>query len=109
MAKISAVERNKKRRELSQRFAAKRKALKGIIMDKSLPLEDRFVAQLRLAELPRNASPTRIRNRREVSGRPRGYYRKFRMSRIALRELARSEERRVGKEWVSTCRSRWSR
>src|SRR3546814_17227980 len=56
MAKISAVERNKKRRELSQRFAAKRKALKGIIMDKSLPLEDRFVAQLRLAELPRNAS-----------------------------------------------------
>ncbi|MFN4090198.1 MAG: 30S ribosomal protein S14 [Alphaproteobacteria bacterium] len=88
MAKISAVERDKKRRKMAERFAPKRKALKAIIKDKDVPLEDRFVAQLRLAELPRNASPTRIRNRCEVSGRPRGYYRKFRMSRIALRELA---------------------
>ena len=88
MAKSSAVERNNKRRRLAKRFGDKRDALKSIIMDKTIPLEDRFVAQLRLAELPRNGSPTRIRNRCEVSGRPRGYYRKFRMSRIALRDLA---------------------
>ncbi len=88
MAKISAVQRDMKRRKLAQKFSGKREALKAIIKDKSIPLEDRFVAQLRLAELPRNASPTRIHNRCEVTGRPHGYYRKFRMSRIALRELA---------------------
>ncbi len=88
MAKISAVQRDKKRRKLAQKYSGKREALKAIIKDKTIPLEDRFVAQLRLAELPRNASPTRIHNRCEVTGRPHGYYRKFRMSRIALRELA---------------------
>lgn len=87
MAKISAVEKNKARRKLVSRYAAKRSALKAIIMDKSTPIEERFKAQLQLAALPRNSSKTRIRNRCEVTGRPRAYYRKLGMSRIALREL----------------------
>jgi small subunit ribosomal protein S14 len=87
MAKTSSIEKNKQRRILSKRYAAKRAALKAIVKNQDLPLEDRFNASLKLAELPRNASPTRIRNRCEFSGRPRGYYRKLKLSRIALREL----------------------
>ena len=88
MAKKSAVERNKKRRRLTARDAEKRKALKEIANDRDLPMEERFNARLRLAKMNRNGSAVRIRNRCELSGRPRGYYRKFRISRIALRELA---------------------
>jgi small subunit ribosomal protein S14 len=87
MAKKSAVNRNEKVKVLVQRFAARREALKAIANDESLPLEDRFEARLKLAELPRSSSKTRIRNRCEVTGRPRAYYRKLKMSRIALREL----------------------
>lgn len=87
MAKVSAVEKNKKRRKLVAQYASKRAALKAIVMDKSRPMEERFKAQLKLAALPRNSSKTRIRNRCEVTGRPRGYYRELGMSRIALREL----------------------
>jgi small subunit ribosomal protein S14 len=88
MAKTSAIERDKKRRRLSDRFRAKRKALKEVTRDKDVAAEDRFAAQLKLAELPRNSSRTRVRNRCELTGRPRAYYRKFRISRIMLRELA---------------------
>lgn len=87
MAKKSAVNRNEKVKLLVQRYAARREALKAIANDDSLPLEDRFEARLKLAELPRSSSKTRIRNRCEVTGRPRAYYRKLKMSRIALREL----------------------
>ena len=88
MAKVSATEKNKHRKELVDRFANKRAALKAIIMDRSKPMDERFRAQLKLNELPRNSSKTRIRNRCEVTGRPRGYYRKLRMCRNQLRELA---------------------
>jgi small subunit ribosomal protein S14 len=88
MAKTSSVDKNRKRTALVKRLAPKRARLKAIAADKSLPLEDRFNARLKLAELPRNSSATRIRNRCELSGRPRGYYRKFKLSRLALRELA---------------------
>ncbi|MEL6727799.1 MAG: 30S ribosomal protein S14 [Pseudomonadota bacterium] len=87
MAKKSAVERNDKRKRLVEKYAAKRDELKAIAMNEDLPLEERFKARLKLAELPRNSAPNRVRNRCEVSGRPRGYYRKLKMSRIALREL----------------------
>lgn len=87
MAKTSSVEKNKRRRNMVARFAAKRVALKAIVMDQSKPLEERFRAQLQLAALPRNSAKTRIRNRCEVTGRPRAYYRKLSMSRVALREL----------------------
>ena len=87
MAKVSAVEKNKARRKLVDRFAAKRAELKAIVKDQSKPIEERFQAQLKLAALPRNSSKTRIRNRCDVTGRPRAYYRKLKMSRIALREL----------------------
>ena len=87
MAKKSAVERNKKRERLTAKFAAKRAELKEIIANEDLPLEERFKARLKLAELPRNSAENRVRNRCEVTGRPRGYYRKMRMSRIALRQL----------------------
>lgn len=87
MAKKSAVEKNQKRRKLSKQYADKRTALKAMVKDKNASLEDRFNAQLKLAELPRNSSPVRVRNRCEVSGRPRGFYRKLKMSRIALRQL----------------------
>ena len=87
MAKVSAVEKNKRRRKAVTRDAAKRAALKAIIRDQDKPIEERFRATLKLAELPRDGSKTRIRNRCEVSGRPRAYYRKLKMSRIALREL----------------------
>ena len=87
MAKLSAVEKNKRRRKLAEQYAPKRAALKAIIMNKETPIEERFRAQLKLAELPRNSARNRIRNRCEITGRPRGYYRKLKMSRIALREL----------------------
>ncbi len=87
MAKKSMVERDLKRRRMAKKFESKRNRLKDIINDKEKPGEDRFMAALRLAELPRNSSKTRIRNRCLVTGRPRGYYRKLKMSRIALREL----------------------
>jgi len=87
MAKTSAVEKNKHRRSLVKRYSAKRKELKAIIMDQKLPIEERFKAQLKLASMPRNSSATRIRNRCEITGRPRAYYRKLRMSRIAMRDL----------------------
>ena len=86
MAKVSAIEKNKRRRKLADKYAAKRAELKSIIDDESTSIEDRFEASLKLAELPRNSSPTRIRNRCQVTGRPRGYYRKLKMSRIALRD-----------------------
>ena len=87
MAKKSAVERDKKRRQLAKRYAAKRARLKAIALDESLSMEERFAARMKLAEVPRNASPTRARNRCDVTGRPRAYYRKLRLSRIALREM----------------------
>jgi small subunit ribosomal protein S14 len=87
MAKTSSVEKNKRRIKLSKRYANKRMTLKAIINNKELPLEERFKATMKLSELPRNASPVRIRNRCAVSGRPRGYYRNLKLSRIALREL----------------------
>ena len=87
MAKQSAINNNGKKRKLVDQYAAKRAALKAIISNKSLPMEERFQAQLKLAQLPRNSSKVRIRNRCGVSGRPRGYYRKLNVSRIALREL----------------------
>lgn len=87
MAKKSAVERNLKRQRLVKKYAARRSKLKAIAMDENLPLEERFKARLKLAELPRNSAENRVRNRCEVTGRPRGYYRKMRMSRIALRQL----------------------
>ena len=90
MAKTSSVEMNNRRRKLVARYAAKRAALKAIIMDQSKPLEERFRAQLKLAAMPRNGAKIRIRNRCEVTGRPRAYYRKLGMSRIALRDLGNS-------------------
>ena len=87
MAKKSAVNRNEAVKALVAKYATKRAALKATANDESLPLEERFDARLKLAELPRNSAPTRIRNRCEVTGRPRAFYRKLKMSRIALREL----------------------
>jgi small subunit ribosomal protein S14 len=81
------IERNNKRKRLAKKFKTRRTRLKEIAGDKSLPAEERFAARLKLAELPRNSSPSRIRNRCDLTGRPRGYYRKLRMSRIALRDL----------------------
>lgn len=88
MAKTSMIERDKKRRRLAKKYEARRARLKAIAKDQSFPAEERFAARLKLAEIPRNASPTRIHNRCDLTGRPRGYYRKLRMSRIALRDLA---------------------
>ena len=88
MAKTSAVERNKKRVRMAKQWAGRRQRLKEVANDESRPLEERFLARLKLAEVPRNASPVRQRNRCELTGRSRGTYRKFKLSRIALRELA---------------------
>jgi small subunit ribosomal protein S14 len=88
MAKKSMIEREKKRQALVDKYAARRAELKQAARNEDLPREERFKARLQLAKLPRNSSPTRLHNRCEVTGRPRGYYRKLRMSRIALRELA---------------------
>jgi small subunit ribosomal protein S14 len=87
MAKKSSVEKNERRRKLAKKYAAKRARLKAITTNQSLTMEERFAAQLKLAVLPRNSSPNRIRNRCELTGRPRAYYRKVKMSRMALREL----------------------
>jgi len=87
MAKKSAVNRNQRVKKLVKQYAAKRQLLKDIANDDKLPLEERFDARLKLAQLPRNSSATRVRNRCEITGRPRAYYRKLKMSRIALRDL----------------------
>lgn len=88
MAKLSSIERNNKRKRMVKRFALKRSKLKAIANDKTVPMEERFSARLKLAQLPRNSSAVRIRNRCELTGRSRAYYRKFRLSRIMLRDLA---------------------
>ena len=90
MAKTSAIQRNLKRIKLVKKFLKKRANLKKIIKNKKLPLEERFAAQLKLAKIPRNSAKVRIRNRCEITGRPRGVYRKLKISRIALRDLALS-------------------
>ena len=88
MAKVSMIEREKKRQRLVAQYAAKRKALREIAKNEDLTMEERFKARLQLAKLPRNSSPSRLHNRCQVSGRPKAYYRKLKMSRIALRDLA---------------------
>ena len=88
MAKRSAIEKNKRRAKMAAKYASKREALRAIVRNKDLPDDERFMASLQLAKLPRNSAPTRVINRCQVTGRPRGYYRKFKMSRIALRDLA---------------------
>lgn len=88
MAKTSAIEKNNRRKRMTKRFDAKRKQLLAIAENKSLPLDERFAANIKLAELPRNSNPTRIRNRCELTGRPRANYRKFKLCRIELRRLA---------------------
>ena len=88
MAKTSMVEREKKRQRLVAKYAAQREKLKEMAKDENLSMEERFKARLKLAKLPRNSAPSRTNNRCLVSGRPRGYYRKLKMSRIALRDLA---------------------
>jgi small subunit ribosomal protein S14 len=88
VAKKSATEKNARRIKLVKSIAGRRARLKAIAIDRTAPPDERFSAQLKLAELPRNGSETRVRNRCSLTGRPRGYYRKFRLSRIALRELA---------------------
>jgi small subunit ribosomal protein S14 len=87
MAKKSSIEKNNRRRKLAKKYSGRRSRLKETAHDKSLPMEERFAAALKLAQVPRNSSKTRIRNRCEVTGRPRGFYRKLKMSRIALRDL----------------------
>jgi len=87
MAKKSSIEKDKRRRRMSKQYSGRRARLKAIAMDKTKPMEERFAASLKLAELPRNSSPTRIHNRCEISGRPKAFYRKLKMSRIALRDL----------------------
>ena len=88
MAKTSSIQRNLKRIRMAKKFLKKRQELKKIINNRKLPLEERFKAQLKLAKLPKNSARTRIRNRCEITGRPRGVFRKLRISRIALRDLA---------------------
>lgn len=88
MAKKSAIEKNKRRERLTKQYANRRAKLKALADDRSRPAEERFAARLKLAELPRNSSPVRIHNRCELSGRSRAFYRKFKLSRIALRDLA---------------------
>jgi len=88
MAKKSAIEKNQKRRRMVEKYAAKRSELKAISKNEELPQEERFAARLKLAGLPRNSSKTRVRNRCELTGRPRGVYRKLKLSRIGLRDMA---------------------
>jgi small subunit ribosomal protein S14 len=87
MAKKSSIEKNNRRRTMAKKFSGRRGRLKAVAQDKNRPMEERFAASLKLAELPRNSSPNRVRNRCEVTGRPRAFYRKLRMSRLALRDL----------------------
>lgn len=88
MSKTSSIEKNERRRRMVAQHAAKRKSLKEVTKDRSKPMEERFAAQMKLAEMPRNSSKTRIRNRCEITGRPRAFYRKLRVCRNQLRELA---------------------
>ena len=88
MAKLSSVNKNERRKKLAAKYAAKYAKLKATANDKSLDETERLIARLKMAEVPRNGNPTRIRNRCELTGRSRAYYRKFRLSRIMLRELA---------------------
>ncbi len=88
MAKTSAVYRNLKRAKMAEKYANRRKKLKEIVMDKTLPMDERFQASLKLAELPRNSARIRFRNRCKITGRSRGYYRKFGVARIELRDMA---------------------
>ena len=88
MAKLSAINKNEKRRLLVKKYAGKYAKLKAIANDQSLDETERLIARLKMAEIPRNGNPTRIRNRCEITGRPRAYYRKFRLARVMLRELA---------------------
>ncbi|HTG37732.1 MULTISPECIES: 30S ribosomal protein S14 [unclassified Sphingomonas] len=88
MAKLSSVNKNEKRRKMVAKYAPKYAKLKAIANDESLDETERLIARLKMAELPRNGNPTRIRNRCELTGRPRGYYRKFRLARVMLRDLA---------------------
>ena len=90
MAKKSSIEKNKRRRKLVKQFTGRRQRLLAVANDESKSMEERFEARLKLAELPRNANKTRVRNRCEITGRPRAYYRKLKMSRIALRDLGSS-------------------
>ena len=90
MAKMSAVNKNNKRIKLSDKLFKKRQMLKKIIIDKKLPLEERFKAQQKLSKLPRNSAKTRVMNRCQITGRPHGVYRKLKISRIALRDMASS-------------------
>ncbi len=87
MAKLSAINKNNRRIKLSNKYMKKRKELKKIIMNKKLPLEERFKAQQKLSKLPRNSAKTRVMNRCQITGRPHGVYRKLKISRIALRKL----------------------
>jgi small subunit ribosomal protein S14 len=87
MAKKAMIEREKKRQKLVDQYSAKRAELKAIAADESKPMEERFKARLKLAKLPRTSSPTRLHNRCQLTGRPHAYYRKLKMSRIALRDL----------------------
>tara|TARA_B100000686_G_C15978707_1_gene566314 strand:+ start:115 stop:420 length:306 start_codon:yes stop_codon:yes gene_type:complete len=87
MAKLSSVNKNNKRIKLSEKYYKKRKNLKKIVMNKKLPLEERFKAQQKLSKLPRNSAKSRVRNRCQITGRPHGVYRKLKISRIALRQL----------------------
>ena len=88
MAKTSAIQRNLKRIRMAKKFANKRKKLKAIVNNRKLPLNERFAAQLKLSKMPKNSAKTRVRNRCEITGRPHGVYRKLRISRIALRQMA---------------------
>ncbi len=90
MAKMSSINKNNRRIKLANKFYSKRKKLKEIIMDKKISLEERFKAQLKLSKLPRNSAKSRVRNRCQITGRPHGVYRKLKISRIALRDMASS-------------------
>ncbi len=87
MAKLSSINKNKRREKMVKQQSAKRKALKAVVMNKETPIEERLQAQMKLSELPRNGAASRVRNRCEITGRARGTYRKFKLSRIKLREL----------------------
>lgn len=88
MAKVCMIERDRKRKKMTKSYASKRAVLKAIIKDRNVPAEERFQAMMKLDKLPRNGSKVRMRNRCALTGRPRAYYRKFNLSRIALRDLA---------------------
>jgi len=88
MAKLSSINKNERRKLLTKKYAGKYAKLKAIANDESVDETDRLMARLKMAEIPRNGNPTRIRNRCELTGRPRAYYRKFRLARVMLRDLA---------------------